>query len=166
MSNVIGYEHEAPTHRDCSSTRVPCSGAVEGGGLTLGARISELRLAKRMTAATLADKAGISRSYVTRLESNRVELPSKRVLWSLAQSLTTTPDDLLAAAGYMPARNRTIHDSGLEIAFRYVATLPKEAQREILDFVADVSLQHKMHSGDQSNGQQPDTSRDTANPGS
>ena len=132
--------------------------------MTLGTRINELRLAKGITHAQLADKAGISRSYVTRLESNRVELPSKRVLWSLAQALTTTPDDLLAAAGYMPARDRTIRDSGLEIAFRYVATLPKEAQREILDFVADVSLQHKMYSDDQSNGQTPDTPQNTATP--
>ena len=140
------------------------SDATQGGTLTLGTRITELRVAKGITHAQLADKAGISRSYVTRLESNRVELPSKRVLWSLAQALTTTPDDLLAAAGYMPARDRTIRDSGLEIAFRFVATLPKEAQREILDFVADVSLQHKMSSGDQSNGQTPDTSQNTATP--
>ena len=76
--------------------------------MTLGTRINESRLAKGITHAQLADKAGISRSYVTRLESNRVELPSKRVLWSPAQALTTTPDDLLAAAGYMPARDRTI----------------------------------------------------------
>ena len=135
-----------------------------GGSLTLGTRITELRVAKGITHAQLADKAGISRSYVTRLESNRVELPSKRVLWSLAQALTTTPDDLWAAAGYMPARDRTIRDSGLEIAFRYVATLPTEAQREILDFVADISLQHETHSGKRSNGQAPDTSEDTATP--
>ena len=139
-------------------------GTTQGGVLTLGTRITELRVAKSLTHAQLADKAGISRSYVTRLESNRVELPSKRVLWSLAKALTTTPDDLLAAAGYMPARDRTIRDSGLEIAFRYVATLPMEAQREILDFVADVSLQHETHSGNRSNGQASDTSEDTAIP--
>ena len=135
--------------------------------MTLGTRITELRVAKGITHAQLADRAGISRSYVTRLESNRVELPSKRVLWSLAKALTTTPDDLLAAAGYMPARDRTIRDSGLEIAFRYVATLPTEAQREILDFVADVSLQHEKHSDDPSNGRASDTSEDiaTAHPG-
>ena len=132
--------------------------------MTLGTRITELRVAKGITHAQLADRAGISRSYVTRLESNRVELPSKRVLWSLAKALTTTPDDLLAAAGYMPARDRTIRDSGLEIAFRYVATLPTEAQREILDFVADVSLQHETHSGKRSNGQALGTSEDTATP--
>lgn len=151
-------------HTDCSSMGVPCAVPLKGGVLTLGTRITELRVAKGITHAQLADKAGISRSYVTRLESNRVELPSKRVLWSLAQALTTTPDDLLAAAGYMPARDRTIRDSGLEIAFRYVATLPTEAQREILDFVADVSLQHETHSGNRSNGRAPDTSEDTATP--
>ena len=159
---MISHEHEAlPT--DCSSKR-PVSDATQGGTLTLGTRITELRVAKGLTHAQLADKTGISRSYVTRLESNRVELPSKRVLWSFAQALTTTPDVLLAAAGYMPARDRTIRDSGLEIAFRYVATLPTEAQREILDFVADVSLQHETHSAVQRNGQGPDSSEDTATP--
>lgn len=124
--------------------------------MTLGQRINELRRAKGITHAQLAELAGISRSYVTRLQSDRVELPSKRVLWSLTHALATTPDDLLAAAGYLPPRDRTLRDPGLEIAFRYVATLPKDAQREVLDFVADVSLNYEPRSGEQRNGEKPD----------
>ena len=107
--------------------------------VTLGNRLRELRLAKRVTHAGLASAAGISRSYVTRLESDRVELPRKRTLLALARALDTTPEDLLSAAGYLPPLNREPGDTGLEIAFRLVQTLPKQAQDEVLDYVARIS---------------------------
>ena len=130
--------------------------------MTLGERINELRRAKGITHARLAEQAGISRSYVTRLQSDRVDLPSKRVLWSLAHALTTTPDDLLVAAGYLPSRDRVLRDSGLEIAFKYVATLPEDAQREVLDFVADVSLHHELDAPQQKNGENPGHTEDAS----
>ena len=130
--------------------------------MTLGQRINELRRAKGITHAQLAELAGISRSYVTRLQANRVELPSKRVLWSLAHALATTPDDLLAAAGFLPSRDRTLRDPGLEIAFRYVASLPEDAQHEVLDFVAGVSLNRELHSGGQRNGEKLDRSSENS----
>ena len=130
--------------------------------MTLGERINELRRAKGLTHAQLAQEAGISRSYVTRLQTNRVGLPSKRILWSLADALATTPGDLLVAAGYLPSPDRILRDAGLEIAFKYVATLPEGAQREILDFVADVSLHHEPQGAEQGNVQNPDADVDAS----
>ena len=133
--------------------------------MTLGERINELRRAKGLTHAQLAERAGISRSYVTRLQTNRVELPSKRVLWSLADALATTPGDLLVAAGYLPPRDRILRDAGLEIAFKYVANLPEGTQREILDFIADVSLHAELHTSQQGTVEHPDDAVDaTATP--
>ncbi len=124
--------------------------------MNLGERIDELRRAKGLTHGQLAERAGISRSYVTRLQTNRVDLPSKRVLWSLADALSTTPGDLLVAAGYLRSRDRILRDAGLEIAFKYVATLPEAVQREILDFVADVSLHQELPVAEERNAQDPD----------
>lgn len=113
--------------------------------MTLAARIKQLRRTRRLAQPQLAELVGISRSYVSRLESDRIGLPSKRVLWALAEALDTTPDDLLTAAGYLPSRDPILCDPGLEIAFRYVATLPEGVWRKVLDFVADVSRQHVQH---------------------
>ncbi len=70
-------------------------------GITLGRRIKQLRHALDLTHAQVAERAGISRSYVTRLEADQVDLPSKEVLPRLAEALGTTRDDLVRAAGYI-----------------------------------------------------------------
>lgn len=126
--------------------------------MTLGERINELRRAKGLTHAQLAERAGISRSYVTRLQTNKMGLPSKRVLWALADALATTPGELLFAAGYLPSHDRILQDAGLEIAFKYVATLPDAARREVLDFIVDVALHRDPHAGEGGNVEHRDDS--------
>lgn len=52
-----------------------------------------------------------------------------RVVCSRAEALGPTLHDLPAAAEYLPTRDRTLRDPGLEIAFRYVAPLPEGQRR-------------------------------------
>ena len=129
---------------------------------TLGLRIRELRRSRRLTHSMLAEKVGISRSYVTRLESGRIDLPSKRVLWSLAKTLSVTTGDLLAAAGYLPSWEQVNTLSGIEIAFMYVATLPEDTQRQVLDFVARISLYHDQRLREQDTGRSLDHPAESA----
>lgn len=119
--------------------------------MTLGRRIKELRRTRGLKAVQLAELAGISRSYVRRMEADRVNLPGRRVLWALAEALASTPNDLLAAAGYLRPEIPRLRDPGLETAFRYTESLPEGLQREVLDFVAHVSRQRgsSMSEGDQ-----------------
>jgi len=106
--------------------------------IAMGHRLRELRLAKDLTHAQVGEAAGISRSYVSRLESGEVGLPSRDVLRRLAAVLGTSRDDLLRAAGYLEPHPTVVDDPALEIAFRHVETLPPEDQREVLEFVAYV----------------------------
>ena len=65
-----------------------------------GERLRSLRKTRGWTQADLARASGLTRSHISRLEAGAIQLPSRERLHRLAQALGTTPDDLLAAAGY------------------------------------------------------------------
>lgn len=109
----------------------------------LGERIKELREAAGLTHAEVAERAGISRSYVTRLEAGKVGLPSRGVLPRLAEALDTTREDLLRAAGFLEQLPMILDDPALEIAFRHVETLPPEDRQEVLEFVSYVMYRRR-----------------------
>ncbi len=57
-------------------------------------RLKALREARRLSQTALADKAGLSREYVARLEAGRQD-PRVSVMVRLARALGTTLDDLV-----------------------------------------------------------------------
>ncbi len=65
-----------------------------------GERLRTLRKARGWTQADLARASGLTRSHISRLEGGAIQLPARDRLHRLAGALSTTPDDLLAAAGY------------------------------------------------------------------
>jgi transcriptional regulator with XRE-family HTH domain len=72
-----------------------------GKHISLANRLKELRRALTWTQQDLSRASGLTRSYISRLEMGDIALPSSDKLRALAQSLGTTPDDLLQAAGYI-----------------------------------------------------------------
>jgi transcriptional regulator with XRE-family HTH domain len=77
---------------------------------TLAKRLKELRQALGWTQQDLSRASGLSRSYISRLEMGDIALPSSDRLRALALALSTTPDDLLHAAGYL---DNPLDESGL-----------------------------------------------------
>jgi transcriptional regulator with XRE-family HTH domain len=67
----------------------------------LARRIRELRQTLGWTQQDLAIRSGLSRSYISRLEMGDIALPSSERLRALSNSLGTTSDDLLTAAGFI-----------------------------------------------------------------
>lgn len=63
--------------------------------LAVGERIKERRKDKKISAAELARRAGISKGYLSEIESGRIDRPSAEVLYELATALGTTIADLL-----------------------------------------------------------------------
>jgi len=61
----------------------------------LGLRIAELRGAGTDSLGTTAEKAGIAKSYLAKIERGEVENPGLRTLVSIASALDTTITDLL-----------------------------------------------------------------------
>lgn len=58
--------------------------------MAFSARIRQLRRERRMTLTALAEKAGISRGYMSEIENERATDPSAAVLRAIAQALDTT----------------------------------------------------------------------------
>lgn len=61
----------------------------------LGEKINELRKAKKFTLDQLAEKAGISKSYLWELENRESQRPSAEKLLAIADALNVTTTYLL-----------------------------------------------------------------------
>ncbi len=69
-----------------------------------GTRIRELRRAKGLTQRALADQLDIAFSYISRIETGKVEiLPSEDLIRRIAVALDADPDELLDLAGKFDA---------------------------------------------------------------
>lgn len=74
----------------------------------LGRRLRELRGRRRqvdIVAGVCALGVDFSRSYLSRIEREEIDLPALPVLRALARVLNTSAADLLHAAGYLEARD-------------------------------------------------------------
>ena len=74
--------------------------------LLLGNRLQHLRELKGLSLSALSEIAGISKSYLAKLERGEVENPGLQTLQSIAGALDTTLGDLLAGPGEQPDRSR------------------------------------------------------------
>ena len=65
---------------------------------SLGQTIREARLGRELSLRALAERLGLSASYLNDIEHNR-RVPSEQVIDGLAKELDLSADSLLAAAG-------------------------------------------------------------------
>jgi transcriptional regulator with XRE-family HTH domain len=104
--------------------------------VTLGSRVRELRREQRMTQTDLARRAGISASYVSKLEANRYRRPSAEVLLRLASALNVPVDELYKAAGYpVPAEEFPAADPELALYLSRIGRLSPHDQRVIKNVI-------------------------------
>jgi transcriptional regulator with XRE-family HTH domain len=83
---------------------------------TLGSRLRQFRDERHMTLSELAAKSGISKGYISSLETGEHERrPSGRVLYSLAEALGVTMSDLMGRK-LLPAATPDIPESLLEFS--------------------------------------------------
>ncbi len=68
---------------------------------TLGRAVREARTLQGLTLEAAAGEAGISTAYLHKLEGDRVESPSPRVLLRLARALSMPYRQLMQLAGYV-----------------------------------------------------------------
>ncbi len=64
----------------------------------MGYRIKELREARKMTQAELAEKSGVSRGTISALEQNTVRETTTKTLVNIAKALDSTVDQLFICA--------------------------------------------------------------------
>ncbi len=100
----------------------------------LGTWIRQARFERRMSQGELADRAGLSRSYVCNIERGYGIQPSVRALDLLAVALEVSRLDLLAAAGVLesaPGSSQNEHEKRFMTVFR---SLSPEGQTTVERF--------------------------------
>lgn len=69
--------------------------------MSLGRTIKQLRTARQLTQAELAKQVGIEQTYISQLERGSAGMPSREIVWRLADALHTTELYLLRADGWI-----------------------------------------------------------------
>lgn len=72
--------------------------------MTFGQRLKILRKAKGISQRALAEKAGISFTYLSKLENDIMQPPSGTTITALAGALDTDPDELFGLAKKVPSQ--------------------------------------------------------------
>ena len=102
--------------------------------MTFGERLRELRKAKNFSQRVLADKVGINFTYLSKVESEKLDFaqyPSEELIRKLAKALGADVDELLLLAKKIPTdiRDRVIERPD---AFRKIASLDDETLDAVL----------------------------------
>jgi transcriptional regulator with XRE-family HTH domain len=110
--------------------------------MTLGERIRQLRLSKKLTLRDLAAKVGVGFTYLSRVETGNMtsgEFPSEALIHRLAETLEANEQSLLLLARKIPEliRNRVLQrpdaflafascdDATLDSLMRHIGEIPK-----------------------------------------
>ena len=93
----------------------------------VGPRVRALREAYRMSLSELAQRAGISKAYLSQLENDPRKKPSAEVVWKLAQALEVPMTRLLGVEDH-PSLQQDALPPGLRL---FWAEHPEVSEEEI-----------------------------------
>jgi XRE family transcriptional regulator of biofilm formation len=99
----------------------------------IGQRIQQLRLARKMTLSELAERSGVAKSYVSKIERNIQSNPSIQFLEKMADALGVSLNDLLQEKTAEPAKDLDEQWSAL-VREAMDSGVSKEEFREFLEF--------------------------------
>jgi len=102
----------------------------EGKPADFGATIQALRKAHDLTQRELAGELGIDFTYLSKLENNRGERPSEKLVRELAARLKTDPEELLALAGRLPEELGELAQADVSFA-RLLRRLPNMNEADL-----------------------------------
>ncbi len=133
---------------------------------SFGSFIKKLRQGKNISLVKLAAQAGLSPSYLSRIERGERNIPHARILKRLAPHLGLTPEELLIAAGYLnrkPVKDYSltnydtsadshwqeiIRDPALDSAVREIGQLSRNEKEGLLVFLKAIKLQRELRKKD------------------
>ena len=106
---------------------------------TFGETIQRLRREHKLTQRELAAKLGIDFTYLSKLENDRGERPSEKLVRELAPRLGADPEELLALAGRVPGELGKRAQTDLTFA-RLLRRLPSMSEPELRKIYHDAKL--------------------------
>lgn len=97
---------------------------------TFGETIRRLRQERKLTQRTLAAELGIDFTYLSKLENDRGERSSEKLVRALAERLDTDAEELLAKAGRVPEELGNLAQRDVTFA-RLLRRLPEMSEGEL-----------------------------------
>lgn len=97
---------------------------------TLGKFLKVKRIQQNLTQEQVAEEALLARSYLSRLEDDKVKSPSAIVLIRLANALKVSHDEIFSASGYVAHVNDGYPSMGIYLRTKY-PSLSDEAIKHI-----------------------------------
>ena len=97
---------------------------------TFGQAIRQLRMERGLTQRVVAAAVGVDFTYLSKLENDRGEPPSEKLVRELARVLDGEPEELLALAGWIPGELRERAQTDVNFA-RFLRRLPTLDQPEL-----------------------------------
>lgn len=107
----------------------------------LGRAIKKLREDLGVSAAELARRSGLSRSYISYLESGRFKDVGLDKFARIAAALEVSADQMLIAAGYLPASRETVD---VRLALRRQLGLTGKALEQAMEFLRFLTDQKRQ----------------------
>lgn len=103
---------------------------------TLGDHLRQVRKERGLTLRAVEEKTGISNSYLSQLENNRITKPSPSVLHRLSESYKISYERLMQLAGYPLPMSIEMED--MRPSFRTGGDfdgLTEEEKKRVLEFI-------------------------------
>lgn len=98
---AVGADARAPTSRDAIARERRAGVAAGGDGVTaLGHKLRARRTQLRVTLATLAERVGCAKSYLSAIENGRKGPPTQALLTKLESALRLEPGELVRVAAW------------------------------------------------------------------
>lgn len=86
--------------------------------LGIGRAIRQTRLAQGLRQQDIADRADIDQSYISQVERGKIQFPSPRILWRIADALGVSEITILTEGGYIRKSKAAEHG---EVVLRLTA---------------------------------------------
>lgn len=111
------------------------------GEQQLGTAVKRLRTELGITGSELANRAGLSRSYISYLESGRFNDVGLDKFARIAIALEVSADQLLSVAGYLPSERETLD---IRVTLRRQLGLSGGALDQAMDFLGFLTDKKKQ----------------------
>jgi len=92
---------------------------------TFGERVRQLRVAMRMSQRDLAERVGVDYTYLSKIENNKMDPPSDKVIRKMAAELGADEEELLSLAAKVSQgelRESVNRDARMGVLFRKLQT--------------------------------------------
>jgi XRE family transcriptional regulator, master regulator for biofilm formation len=101
----------------------------------IGERIKRLRAEKKLTLSELAERSGVAKSYLSKIERHIQSNPSIQFLEKVAEALGVTMDDILYENRQSPAPKAALDEQWYTLIREAMESgVSKEQFREFLEF--------------------------------